>query len=238
MINRSTGIPLYRQIEAEFEMKIRSGEWKLGDQIPTEEQLQQQYGVSRITIQRALRDLSNQGLLNRIAGRGTFVSELPSEENLLEFIDVLREEPAIEGDHRVLSADIEHPDELTQKLMKLSEDDSVFRLERVKLSEGRPIAYEVSFVPTELCPRLLGEPLESLILYDYFRTHEIHLMDAKMYVQPTLLSIQQALLLEMEPGTPVFLWERLSFTTEGTVAELSRFMIRSDLQRFFVKYRL
>ncbi|MDQ0189579.1 GntR family transcriptional regulator [Alicyclobacillus cycloheptanicus] len=238
MLNRFSGVPLYRQIRAQFEQKIRDGEWKPGDKIPTEEQLQRAYGVSRITVQRALRDLSIQGMLTRVAGKGTFVSAGSAEENLLEFINVLRNEPAMEGDHHVIGAGRQRPDKLIAARMDIAQTDEVFRLERIKVSNGMRVALETSFVPAALCPTLLDGPLESLILYEYFKAHGVHLADAKMYVQPILLGDEPASLLNMPSGLPVFQWERISYTTDGKVAELSRFVIRSDLQRFFVKYHV
>ncbi len=66
-------IPLYHQVEEELERRIQRGNWKPGDRIPTERALAEHYGVSRITVRRAVLDLVQKGLLYRVPGKGTFV---------------------------------------------------------------------------------------------------------------------------------------------------------------------
>lgn len=70
-----TELPLYQQIVQALRKQIASGELKSGDQVPTEAELSQQFGVSRITSKRALSELENEGLIYRIRGKGSFVSE-------------------------------------------------------------------------------------------------------------------------------------------------------------------
>lgn len=75
MLLKKNGLPLYYQIENIMREKIINGEWKGGTQIPTETQLMEMFGVSRATMRQAISNLCNDGLLNRIQGKGTFVAE-------------------------------------------------------------------------------------------------------------------------------------------------------------------
>ena len=75
MLLKKNGLPLYYQIENIMRENILRGEWKIGTQIPTEPQLMEMFGVSRATMRQAISDLCNEGLLNRIQGKGTFVAE-------------------------------------------------------------------------------------------------------------------------------------------------------------------
>src|SRR5690606_3358167 len=68
-------MPLYHQVEVAIRERISSGAWAPGTQIPTEDQLCEQFRVSRVTIRHALRNLVAQGLLERERGRGTFVRD-------------------------------------------------------------------------------------------------------------------------------------------------------------------
>ena len=72
-LDRSGGVALYYQLETILRRRVESGDFAPGDQLPTEDELMEQFGVSRATVRRALADLSDQGLLVRRAGKGTFV---------------------------------------------------------------------------------------------------------------------------------------------------------------------
>lgn len=68
------GISLYRQVSGLLLRRLEAGEWSVGEQIPTIDQLMSQYGVSRVTMRQALAQLENDGLVQRGRGRGTFVT--------------------------------------------------------------------------------------------------------------------------------------------------------------------
>ncbi|WP_425426567.1 UTRA domain-containing protein [Alicyclobacillus macrosporangiidus] len=70
------------------------------------------------------------------------------------------------------------------------------------------------------------------------RVRGVRLVDAKMYLQPHALTSREASLLNVASGTPVFLWERLSYTSGRVPVELARFIIRSDIRRFYIQYSI
>ena len=74
MLERSSPLPLYHQLKEILSTKIRRGEWKAGDLIPGEQELQSTYALSRTTARQALRELELDGVLTRHRGRGTFVA--------------------------------------------------------------------------------------------------------------------------------------------------------------------
>ncbi|SFV07744.1 GntR family transcriptional regulator [Alicyclobacillus macrosporangiidus] len=162
MLHRNSGVPLYIQIRHDIESRIRKGEWKPSHQIPTEEELQTIYGVSRITVQRAVIDLVRAGLLIRTPGKGTFVSNTIPEQNLLEFINFVTEEQAIEGPHRVITSGVVTGDNAVAAMLKVAPNEPIVRLERIKLSEDVPVALEVSYVPLRFAPDLLEQRLDVL----------------------------------------------------------------------------
>ena len=68
--------PAYLQVKTFIQQHISSGEWRPGDPVPSEATLMQQFGISRMTVNRALRELTASGLVTRVQGSGTFVAEL------------------------------------------------------------------------------------------------------------------------------------------------------------------
>ena len=73
-VDRSSPLPLHYQLKQHLLEKIESGEWKPNDLIPSEQEMQTSFGLSRITVRQALSDLVYEGLLIRERGRGTFVA--------------------------------------------------------------------------------------------------------------------------------------------------------------------
>lgn len=82
---------LYRRAKDFVQDKLRSGEWKPGDLIPSENRLVQELGISRMTVNRALRELTEEGHLVRISGVGTFVAESKPQSNLLRITNIADE---------------------------------------------------------------------------------------------------------------------------------------------------
>ena len=81
-------VPIYEQIKVFICTKIRKGEWIAGNPVPSESALMQQFGVSRMTVNRALRELMAEGVVRRVQGSGTFVAEIDQVSSKLEIRDI------------------------------------------------------------------------------------------------------------------------------------------------------
>lgn len=103
MISRNGLLPLYQQVRADLEQRVRKGTWTTGERIPSEHQLCEEYGVSRITVRQALDTLVQQGVLQRAVGRGTFVAGQPYQRLAIGLAlfgfeeEVYRRQPEIFG---------------------------------------------------------------------------------------------------------------------------------------------
>lgn len=80
---RIAGVPSFQQIKNHILQRIHAGEWKEGDQIPTEAALGHQFGVARMTVNRGLRELASEQILTRIQGLGTFVAQQKYQSTLV-----------------------------------------------------------------------------------------------------------------------------------------------------------
>ena len=90
-INKAAPEPIYQQIKKTIQRKIADGEWTAGQKLPSENDLVAALEVSRMTINRALRELTQQGLINRVHGLGSFVAETPRHASLIELQDIALE---------------------------------------------------------------------------------------------------------------------------------------------------
>ncbi len=150
-------LPAYEQVKAWVRGRIASGEWKPGNPVPSEAALIQQFGISRMTVNRALRELAAEGLVTRVQGSGTRVAQLHRISSRLTIRDI--HEEVIERGHvhttRVLHAAREKaPAELAHSL-GLRTGSIVFHTVLVHYENGVPIQHEDRYVNPAAAPKYL-----------------------------------------------------------------------------------
>ncbi|MDA3643983.1 GntR family transcriptional regulator [Saccharopolyspora indica] len=228
--------PAYLRIRTELEQRIRSGALPPGSRLPTEAELQQQHSVSRATAQRALTELAQAGLVERHRRRGTFVAEGARQENLLRVVNPALQGPEIPGRHAVDSAAVIPARDADVELPGVPGDTPVNQLRRLKFDvDDNPIAVELSAVPFSLAPRMLDEDLAHLTVHDYFARTGVPAAKSRVYIDPVLLDQATATRLRMSAGGAVIRLRRLTWLTDGKLAEAMWHIIRPDLVEFFIE---
>ncbi|MGP4021545.1 GntR family transcriptional regulator [Saccharopolyspora sp. 5N708] len=228
--------PAYLRIRTELEQRIHSGALPPGARLPTEAELQQQYSVGRATAQRVLTELAQAGLAERHRRRGTFVTEGARQENLLRLVNPTLQGPEIPGRHAVESASVVPARDADVDLPGVADDAAVNQLRRLKFDiDDNPIAIELAAVPFSLAPRLLDEDLALLTTHDYFARNRIPAAKSRMYIDPIRLDEADAARLRTPPGQAVIRLRRLTWLTDGKLAEAMWHIIRPDLVEFFIE---
>jgi GntR family histidine utilization transcriptional repressor len=151
---------LYRRAKDFVQGKLNSGEWKTGDLIPSENRLVQELGMSRMTVNRALRELTEEGLLVRVSGVGTFVAESKPQSNLLRITNIA-DEISARGHHyscEVLHLGREAASMSVASALALGTGASVFHVLCVHCEEGVPVQLEDRYVNPEHVPDFLKQP--------------------------------------------------------------------------------
>ncbi|TDD13549.1 GntR family transcriptional regulator [Nonomuraea diastatica] len=227
---------LHVQIRRALEARIRSGHWGPGTRIPTEVELCKEFEVSRITVQRALRDLADAGLIVRFRKRGSFVAQAVGRHNLLRFTGLLIQGPETHGDHKVVSAQVMPARSARLRLPGVPDEEAVIQMERHKMdTAGLVINTELHVLPFRLAPDLLDQPLEPLTTHAYLRDHGIELVRARMYVEPCVLGGAEAEAFGLPAGTPAFRWTRETWTRQGEIAEIVEMIVPPRSERFYVE---
>jgi GntR family transcriptional regulator len=216
--------PLYYQIEQELLRQIRAGELQPGDQLPTETQLSNTYHVSRITARRAVENLTQQGMVYSRQGKGSFVAErrirdLSGFRSYSDDILSLGLRPASRVLEFVQASD---EDEVISRL-KLPEGESYYRLQRVRLAEGEPVAVETAYLPARLFPGLQEYDFGQLSLFEVLRNrYQIFPTWADAVLEASAATPEIARQLGMKVNEPVLLALRQSFTASFEVVEFVR----------------
>ncbi len=149
--------PAYLQVKEFIQQHISSGEWRPGDPVPSEATLMQQFGISRMTVNRALRELSAEGMVTRVQGLGTFVAELHRIASNLTIRDI--QEEVVERGHvhaaRVLLSQAERASSELAQSLGLRSGARVFHTVLVHLENGVPIQFEDRYVNPAAAPDYL-----------------------------------------------------------------------------------
>lgn len=158
-VDRKSPQKLYCQLLEILKDPIERGEWKVGMQIPTEEQICGRYGVSKTTVRSAIEELVALGYLKKLQGVGTFVRRLIPDDSIRMAIHLnmeCMEFSAVHRYHVIENGTIRTEVEIADYL-QLQPGESCLHLVRVLLLDGLPLAVESLFVPAALCVAGLGE---------------------------------------------------------------------------------
>ncbi|RSN26266.1 GntR family transcriptional regulator [Amycolatopsis sp. WAC 01416] len=227
---------LHLKIRRELEEKIQRGDLPPGARLPTEAELQSQYGVSRATAQRALNELANAGLVVRRRRHGTFVADVRQQINLLNFAAPGAAEKGVPGRHQVVSQRIVRAGDAVVEIPGVDPDAAVVELVRVKLDlQERPRTLERHAILFSVAPNLLDEDLADFVSLRYFAAKKIPLGPLRVYLEPVVLGTREAELLESEAGVPAMQRRRETRTEDGTVIEAVVTVVRPGSAQFFVE---
>lgn len=237
-LDQSSVIPLYHQLKEILKDSIESGEWKPGDLIPSENELQQVYNISRNTVKKALDDLVQEGILNRIQGRGTFVSMPKIEQSLSGFYSFSKVLKSKGLDHRdiIISLEQKIVQSSIAKRLKLPEKASVIKLTRLRCANNEPMILETSYIPLEIVPEISKNKLDQVSLYDLMQSeYGIMVTKAKETFEPVLIKDYESSYLQVQEGSPALLLERVAFESNGRPVEFCRSIVRGDRCRFYTE---
>ncbi len=182
-----------------------------GDALMGERQLEDKFGVSRITIRRAISDLVQDGALVRIKGKGTFVSHglVQSTLHLASFNEDMRA-AGFTPSTRVITATTAAAPPTVRQHLGLPAGATAYKVQRVRMANGAPVSVDESWLPPGLLPDLLAADLTGS-LYRCLAATGNAVQHAEQTVEAAAASAETAGFLDIEVGAPVLLFKRRSF---------------------------
>jgi GntR family transcriptional regulator len=206
-----------------------------GGRLPPERELSERLGVARETLRRALSELEHEGLLDRRQGAGTFVSGQPviKQLQLMSFSEDMRERGLTPSSEVLSVKELGANAKLAQKL-KLTPGAALMELKRLRFANDEPMALETVYLIKARAPEVDAEQLRTGSLYELLQRSGVVIRSAVQEVQATVLSEEEADLLEVPPFSPSLLVERLVLSNTGEIVEFARTLYRADRYRFEV----
>lgn len=233
-LRKDSPIPLYYQLKEILRSWIIEGHFDTGAKFPSEQELQRRFGVSRITVRRALTELVDEGFLTREQGRGSFVVKPWLREPLgplTSFTEEMRKR-GIPCASKILDFQVVTDQEVAQK-MSVPLDEQIIRLQRVRFAYGEPIALQTNYIRHKFCPDLVNRGLIDDSVYKTLEEgYGLRLMWAEQTMVAKPADEYEAQLLKSKPGHPLLAFERLTYLENGEVIEYVRSVYRGDRYKF------
>jgi GntR family transcriptional regulator len=242
MVDRRSGVPAFRQVAADIRDKIATGHYTAGDQLPSERELVESYGVSRPTVRDAVNVLRSEGLVTSEHGRGVFVRP-PASIQRLARSRLSRE--ARERNRGAFLADaaargftasssvkvrFEEADARTATHLGISEGDEITVRDRVMRADGLVVQLAVSRLPRDLTRGTAIEQVDTGQGGAYARLEEAgHRIDSFVeHVGARMPTPDEARLLQLADGVPVITITRVAFGENMKPLEMNDMVLAAD----------
>ena len=208
----------WKAVRAEARRRIDRGIWKQGEKIPNEADLAEEFGCARVTVNRALRDLADQGFLERRRRGGTRVPAAPVLRAVLDIPIIRLEVEAAGAEHgyRLLRWKRRRPSARICAAHGLAVDEEMLRVRALHLADGRPFLHEDRWIVTPSVPGILSADLQSVSANEWL-VRNVPLVRSEMEFGAVAASKTEAAALETYSGAPLFLLERATWNTEGLI---------------------
>ncbi|MEC9415678.1 MAG: histidine utilization repressor [Pseudomonadota bacterium] len=231
-------IPRYQQLKELIINQISSGDLKPLERVPSENQLVVSMGVSRMTANRALRELNDEGYLERKAGIGSFVSDLKATSHLLEIRNIADEVASRGNIHssRIISHAIILSTEEISEAMKISIDTEIFHVLLVHYEDKMPIQIEDRFIDVSFAPNFMEQDFSTITPSAYLSSIA-PLQEAEQVVRAIIPEGFISNLLEMDKGKPCLVITRRTWV-KGKPVTFGRFYHPGDRYELVGHYEL
>jgi GntR family transcriptional regulator len=205
----------------------------VGQAIPSERQLSQAFGVSRLTVRAAIDELAREGYLVRRRGSGTYVSEpkIAQELTMSSFSEEMRRRGLRPGS-RTLSLEVTHAGAYLGRCLHVSPSERIVVAKRLRLADEETMAIETLHVPEPLVPGLSAEDFDRTSFYDLLTDrYGIVIVGGIQTIEPTVTNEEESAILGVPLHSPAFQFERTTRSESGEIVEFVRSIYRGDRYR-------
>jgi GntR family transcriptional regulator len=228
---RNEGIPVYVQIRETLREEIARKVLKRGEKLPSEQELAIRFGVSRMTVRQSIAELTDEGLLYRRHGVGTFIGFPQLERDHTRLTNSF--DPAeSKGNNTLpslLSMDVVPAGPKVAKALFIKEDDLVFRIKVLGWANDVPITVHEAHVPHELFSQVIDKNLEVQNLWSLFEQCGYKVKRAVEHIEAREATKELAKLMAIEVGMPLLYKERTIYAVDGTPVEFTYCYNRGDI---------
>jgi len=231
MTEADTRPPLYRQIYLQIRDRIITGEYSDQSLLPTENEAAELFGVSRITVKRALNEIAADGLCVRKRGQGSRVTYkmagAPLRSDTQGLLDALSNSK-ISSDGKILEFDYRPAGDHIGEIFAVEPTAEMQRSVRVRLHEGKPLSYLTTYVPADLGRQYDSHQLIDQAVLTLLEENGVEVANADQTISSTLAEAVTAEALGVKQGAPLLRIRRIVRDKNNRVVEYIIGLYRPD----------
>lgn len=237
-LDSNNPVPLYFQLQEIIKRKIEEGEYQPGDLIPTEKELQELYGISRITVRNAINGLVLEDLLVKRQGYGTVVASKRMVEDfskLSSFTEKMRSQGA-EVTSKVLEvARMQAPSRIAEH-MRIETGDPVIEVKRLRFVDGEPIAFFTNYL-LPIYGVNENDDYSGSIYELLEKKYGVSIVSGEKVIEAMVAASTEAKLLNIAVGDPVLLIRNVTCDENGEPVDYAEGIYRADRYKYVVKLK-
>jgi GntR family transcriptional regulator len=237
-IDFDSRVPLYAQVEAVLAASITDGTYAPGSQLPNEETLLERFGVSRTTLHKTVQNLIKRGLIEIRRGKGTFVTQPRITQELTELSGFVEDMHAL-GRHptaRLVDQRVLPATDMAARRLGLMAGTLAVRIQRVRLADGVPLSFDETWLPKEIGEQVMGNDLDIEPIFTLLEEkYATPLVEAEYRLEAACADETVAQALGIEPGSPIFLIERTSYSAGHQPVDYEKLHYRGDQIQFVTR---
>lgn len=240
-LDRTSPVPVFAQIRQRLVELIDSGKLRPHARLPSERQLSDVFGVSRMTVRQALGTMTNDRLLYSLHGKGTYVADQQIIEQPLQRLTSFTQDIRARGmrpSSRLVEAHTSRASFEMAHLFDLPPTTEIIEITRLRLANEEPLALETAHIPAHYAPGLLDRDLASGSLYELLvSTYGLTLIRARQMIEAGEPSADEIRLLEMDGPRPILRTSRVTYDATDRIIEFVRAVYRGDRYHMTVELR-
>ena len=235
-IDKTNSIPYHIQVRNEILNAIRSGEYTSGDRLASERELQDKYGISRLTVRAALATLERDGIIYSRQGKGRYVTQAYFDQQLMHlsgFSQDMQQVGIKPGSHLIFKGEIPAPTRVAESL-QIVPGTHIAHIIRVRCADNQPMAIEDAHLPLSLCPDILEMDFEKGSIYAYLNSRGLRPVKAAQSLKADNPTREERQLLNLKENIPVMRMKRTTSLVNMVPIEYVESVYRSDKYQFNV----
>lgn len=236
LVDKSSQIPLYTQLADIIKEMINNKELQEGHYLMSERDICKIQNISRMTVNKAIISLVNEGILERRQGKGTFVSY--KKQNLtyakMQGFTEIAQNKKLNVKNKILKFELKIPSNKVKEYLQLEDIDSlVFQIERIRFIDDEPTILEKIYIPEYMCPALSEDLVSNNSIYKLYREKYLHKTQiAKQVINPIILNKSQSKTLNVDSNTLALKIDRVVFTDKDEVLEYTSSLFITDKHQY------
>lgn len=236
-VDKDSKVPLHIQLSSIIKEMIETEELQVGQFLMSERDICKYQEISRMTVNKAILSLVNEGLLDRHQGKGTFVPYKKKKHRYqkLEGFTEIMTKRGYQVENKLLVFNLDTQSPKVREKLNVSQDELIYKIKRLRSVENEPFILETVYINQKMCPDLTENLIKENSLYQLYKeTYQHKIVRAEQVITPIMITEEQASLLQCERNTLALKIDRVVYTQLDEVMEYTSSIFLTDKHEFEV----